>query len=84
MVKVMANPLEPVLAIQVVSECDFVRSSIGSVDQGLNWYLGLIGELDKFPHSLIVKCSNNVSDLEIKLRKGIKDKQQLELTQNEW
>ena len=46
----MANPLEPFSAIQVDSEYHFVRSSIGSVDQGLNWYLELIGNLPT--HSL--------------------------------
>jgi len=58
---------------------------IGSVDQGLNWNSELIGKIDGYPHSLLVKCSDNVSvRLEKKLDKDIKDEQHLELTQNEW
>jgi len=80
----MADQVElfSVQAIQVVSECYFV---IGSVDQGLNWHSELIGKIDGYPHSLIVKCSDNVNvRLEKKLDKDIKDEQHLELTQNEW
>ena len=41
--------------------------------------------MDGYPHSLIVKCSDNVNvRLEKKLDKDIKDEQHLELTQNEW
>ena len=59
--------------------------SMGSVDQGLNWHSELIGKINKFPHSLIVKCSDNVSVcLEKKLDKDIRDEQHLVLTQNEW
>jgi len=59
--------------------------SIGSVDQRLSWHLEFIRKIDKYSHSLIVKCSDNVNvRLEKKLDKDTRDQQYLALTQNEW
>jgi len=58
---------------------------MGSVDQGLNCHSELIGKIDEFPQSLIVRCSDNVERrLEKKLDNGRRDEQHLELTQNGW
>ena len=59
--------------------------SIGSVDQKLNSHSELIGKIDEFPHSLIVKFSDKVNvRLEKKMDKDIRDEQHLALGQNEW
>ena len=70
----MTNPLELFSAIQVDSECHFVRSSIGSVDQGLNWYLELIGKLNKYPltHSLSHVLTMSMIALKENCAKGSK------------
>lgn len=66
------------------SSCQWVlHCSIGSVYQWLNWHSEFIGKLEKFPQSLIVKCSDDVNGcLERKLHKSIRDEQYLKLTQN--